>query len=116
MLQNLASMYRQPETIGDPKPEKSPRKRAKRIKPVSEKRSHELGVYKLLRKVLLEEQPICQVCKRNKSTQCHHKAGREGKLLTQWTNLLAVCHDCHQDLTIHSKEAIENGYSEFRNR
>jgi hypothetical protein len=99
-----------------PKPERTPRKRAKRIKPVSDKRAHELGVYKLLRKVLLEEEPICQVCKKNKSTQCHHKAGRVGKLLTQWTNLLAVCHGCHQDLTIRSKEAIANGYSEYRNR
>lgn len=98
-----------------PKPEKTPKKKPKRIKQVSEKRKHELGVYKILRKVKLEEEPVCQVCKASKATQCHHIAGRRGKMLVKWTNLLAVCAECHHRLTVDSKWAIENGYSENRN-
>lgn len=98
-----------------PKPVRTPRKRAKRIKPVSDKRAHELGVYKLLRKVFLEENEECGVCG-GKATECHHKQGRQGEWLNKTQHWLAVCAPCHRKITDRPEWAFSNGYSEYRNR
>lgn len=108
-------MYRQPEKLGNPKPEKRPRLKAKPIKRVSDKRAHELGVYKLLRKVFLEEHEDCEVCG-GKANQVHHKQGRENEWLNKVAHWLAVCDPCHRKITDNSLWAFENGYSEYRNR
>jgi hypothetical protein len=108
-------MYRQPETLGDPKPIKPPRKRAKRIKPVAEKRSKELDLYKKCRKIHLEDNPNCVRCG-GIATDIHHAKGKENEMLIKFQWFKSVCRPCHDWIHDNPIEAIENGYSEFRNR
>lgn len=106
-------MFREPKP--DPKPEKKSKVK-KPIKKVIDKRKRELAIYDKLKKVYMEENPNCEVCKVNKSKDLHHRAGRKGSWLTKWSNFLAVCRPCHRKITDDSLWAIENGYSEYRNR
>jgi hypothetical protein len=87
----------------------------KRISPRSEKRIIADKKYSKLRLKLLDKYPNCQaqisgVCS-GLSTQCHHKAGRVGKLYTDYSKFLAVCHNCHNWIEIHVIEAKELGFS-----
>lgn len=54
--------------------------------------------------------PVCTL----KASQVHHKKGRGIYLLDQST-WLPVCDGCHREITIHSAEAIEKGFSDKRN-
>lgn len=54
--------------------------------------------------------PVCTL----KASQVHHKKGR-GIYLLDKSTWLPVCDGCHKELTVHSREAIENGLSERRN-
>jgi hypothetical protein len=107
-------VFREPKP--DPKPIKQAKPKYKKVRKVSEKRRHELEVYKKLRKVYLEENQVCECCKQSKAVQIHHKCGRVGRFLTLWSNFLAVCHNCHEKITRDTPWAIEMGYSEYRNR
>jgi hypothetical protein len=87
----------------------------KRISPRSEKRIIADKKYSKLRLKLLEEHPDCQakivnICS-GSSTQCHHKAGRIGKLYTDYSKFLAVCHNCHQYIELHVEWAKKQGFS-----
>lgn len=98
-----------------PKPIPKPKKTQKRIRQVSKKRGRENGQYLVLRKVFLENHPICQVDKcKNPATTIHHKKGRIGKLLCDIRHFLAACVDCHQKIELEPEWAKENGYSEDR--
>lgn len=109
-------MFREPEKLGNPKPERQPKPKFRRVKPVSDKRKHELQVYAKLKKVFLEDYPVCQVCDESKSKDIHHKQGRSGQWLNKMHLWLAVCRTCHRKITDNSLWAFENGYSEYRNR
>lgn len=85
------------------------------IPPVSSKMRTQKFIYKRLRKVFMKEHPICEVCKRNKSEEVHHKRGR-GIWYLVVSTWLAVCHLCHVRITRDSKWAIENGYSDSRTK
>jgi len=54
--------------------------------------------------------PICKL----RASQVHHKKGR-GIYLMDKSTWLPVCDACHKQITIHSKEAIEKGFSDRRN-
>lgn len=86
----------------------------KRISPRSEKRIIADKKYSKLRKQLLEEKPQCEaqlVGCAGASTQCHHKAGRVGKLYLDYSKFLAVCHPCHVWIELNVIEAKELGFS-----
>jgi hypothetical protein len=50
---------------------------------------------------------ICTVI----ATQVHHSAGRIGANLLDQSKWLAVCHNCHEWIERHPKEAKERGLS-----
>ncbi len=89
----------------------------KPIKKVSAKLKKANGEYAILRAAFLRENPICKATRKGCSghaTEVHHKAGR-GKNLLQVDTWLAVCHNCHEWITINSAQAIELGLSTKRN-
>lgn len=63
------------------------------------------------------ENPICKAnlsgCT-GKTVDCHHMAGKIGNLLTDESNWLPVCRNCHNWITDNSKQAIELGLSKSR--
>lgn len=87
----------------------------KPVKKISVKRSGEMQEYMKLKREYLELYPMCEVetCDR-KSVDIHHQRGREGARLTDTNFFMAVCRECHNEITVNSKEAIESGYSELR--
>lgn len=87
----------------------------KRISPRSEKRIIADKKYSKLRLQLLTEKPMCEahipgICT-GPSTQCHHKAGRTGKLYTDYSKFLAVCGSCHHYIEMNPEWAKEKGFS-----
>lgn len=89
----------QKTNIGDPKPEKSEKKKKKPIKKFSEKRAKENKIYLEIRKDFLSEKPYCEFrfdgCT-NLSTDVHHTLGRTGKLLCDVRYFMSVCRNCHR--------------------
>lgn len=100
----------------DPKPVKVEKKKAAPIKKLSAKRAVENKEYLTLRKVFLENHPVCQVkdCK-NRSVNVHHKRGRIGKLLCDIRFWLATCMECHSEIEKRPQWAYKMGYSLLRN-
>ena len=82
------------------------------IKKVSDKRKKENAEYLKLRAQFLKDNPYCQVygCHR-KSSDIHHKKGRENALLSDLTQFLSVCRLCHTKIELNPLWAKENGYS-----
>lgn len=80
-----------------------------RLSPVSDKRKKEMTIYSALRKELLDANPICQICDKAKSTDCHHKAKR-GKNYTNAETFMALCRGCHDRVEQNLSWARENGY------
>ena len=94
-----------------PKPEK----KRTRPRPMSDKRSRELALYRKERKKFLQDNPECKaaifpICD-YQATEVHHMAGRENGLLLDKSKWLPICHACHQHITAHSAEAIRQGLS-----
>ena len=90
----------------------------KRTKPANRSKKGQCDdcVYRILRRIFLKLLPVCEMpgCARP-STDVHHKRGR-GKWYLIVDTWMALCRQCHARITEHSKEAIENGYSERRNQ
>lgn len=87
------------------------------IRKLSVKRQLQNKEYLKLRKVFLEENPFCQAKLKNctfEANQIHHQMGRVGLLLTDTTNFLAVCHQCHQWIELNPLKAKELGLSKSR--
>lgn len=74
------------------------KKKAYKIKPLSEKRSIQNKAYLTLRKVYLENHPNCEY-KFNgctfTATEIDHCKGREGEQLTNVKDFRATCRNCH---------------------
>jgi len=66
------------------------------ISPISSKMAKNLKEYRKVRDRYLKNNPICEVrgCN-NQTTNLHHKAGREGKLLANEEYFMACCGGCH---------------------
>ncbi len=93
----------------------APKKKVRRIAPVSEKRKVENEEYFRLREIFLREHPNCEcgrACSR-KSLEVHHRKGR-GKYLLAVGTWLAVARVCHRWITENPKEAAELGLIEIR--
>jgi hypothetical protein len=86
------------------------------LRPRSSKQQKLDVAYNALRIGHLSAHPMCEAHLENctlRSTDIHHKAGR-GEYLLDSTTFLAVCRTCHDWITLHSKEAIELGFSVLR--
>lgn len=82
------------------------------FKPISDKRTEELAIYRPLRDKYLAEHPVCEVkdCN-NSTTNLHHKNGRLGKMVYNTAYFMACCHLCHPKRIHENPEwARENGY------
>jgi hypothetical protein len=110
------------DTTRDPN-EYYPKQRT-RIKPRSAKRAAEEALYHGKTKPeFLDKNPTCQANVINQkgeylcthtAIEAHHMAGKEGDLLNDKTNLLAVCRPCHTWIEMNPKSAKEKGYSRSR--
>lgn len=88
-------------STGVAKPGKSkPKSKQKFIPLRSSKRAKEEVLYSTMRLVFLKQHPNCAgkfliLGCTNRSTECHHKKGRVGKLFLDTTEWIALCHTCH---------------------
>ena len=106
----------------NPKPEPREKKKRKRIPPVSERKKHELKVYKEVRHEYLLLHTYCERClwlMENKSinhnvniaNQIHHKSGRIGALLVDTEYFMACCDTCHRYIEDNPLESLKTGWS-----
>lgn len=71
--------------------------------------------YRSLAREFIMNNPLCQAkiysgCT-GMATECHHVKGRTESLLTDTSNFLAVCHNCHHYIhNVNPKLAKEKGY------
>lgn len=96
----------------NPKPTPTEKKKRTPIRKVSKKRQAEEAEYKKVRAEYLSEHPKCEVKGCGKfSSECHHKMGRIGGLLTDKRFFLAVCRTHHTFIELNPEWAKENKYS-----
>ena len=110
----LPAYKKQIATLQKPKP----------IRKVSKHRAGRLVQYRKLAIAHLERYKHCHVClelwvvnqnmKPREATQIHHLAGRQGSLLTDVRNFLAVCAECHRRIHDNPRWAMENFYLRSR--
>lgn len=89
-------------------------KKPTKIRKMSKQLSARIRLYNMLRIEFLKDKR-CAVCQIKEATEVHHKQGKIGNLLLEQTKWLPICRVCHTEITINSKEAIEQGYSLKRN-
>lgn len=82
------------------------------IKKESTNQKRRTKKYLALRKIYLQENPICECCHLERANEIHHKAGRDGENL--FKDFLAVCSNCHHNIEMNPEWAKENGYSKTR--
>ena len=80
------------------------------LRRISKKRAAQRRVYNTRGRAYLRSHPVCEVCKKEPSSQIHHRARCHGRLLTQEENFMAVCITCHRHITDHGQWAKELGY------
>ena len=80
------------------------------LRRVSKRRAGQMVEYSKLRKKLLEEHPICQVCGATPASDCHHKNGRNGKNYLDYSTFLSVCRLCHRMIEDNKSWARSNSY------
>lgn len=90
------------------------RRQRKAIKPLSDKRKAKNTEYSKVRKKFLETHPFCKVCFFAESTQIHHQRGKEGPWLTDTSEFLAICGECHDRIESNREWAAEQGYLKLR--
>lgn len=60
---------------------------------------------------LLQDRPFCQKCHKSRSQDIHElKSRARGGSITDETNLVALCRDCHIWVTEHPQAAKEQGW------
>jgi len=63
-------------------------------------------------KKVLEDQPVCIRCFRAPSTDVHElKSRARGGSITDESNVVAICRNCHTWITTHPAEAEAAGWS-----
>lgn len=90
----------------------------KPVKPMSNTQRQRIAKYSLVRAEYLSEREICEakipgVCT-GRATEIHHRAGRVVDLLTDKSNFLAVCRECHNKIEARPEWAKEMGFSGSR--
>ncbi len=92
-------------------------KRTGKLRVRSKKRQKEEGQYNKRVKEWKLENPFCLACHRifpadppsRPTRDCHHMAGKEGKLLLDESWWLPVCRSCHNWIGDHANWARELG-------
>lgn len=78
------------------------------IRKRSKKGASQDRIYTKLKKQLLEEHPVCQVCDTKRATDCHHTKGR-GVNFLNYPSFKAVCRSCHDRIHQNPSWARANG-------
>jgi len=79
------------------------------MRKVSLKRQEQNKQYKIVRDKFMLDNPRCERCK-GRSTENHHKNGRNGLRLLDVDYFMAVCRDCHRYIHNNPKESREKGW------
>lgn len=84
-------------------------------KPIKHRSSKRAALYREHRAPLvarlLIERPTCQRCLKAGSQDIHEiKSRARGGSILDESNLLALCRTCHNWITTHPKEALEQGF------
>lgn len=77
---------------------------------LSPHRRKQVNKYLKMRRVFLEENPMCQVCLSNKADQIHHKKRRDNDHLLDAFYFLACCQPCHTRIHNNPAWARDEGY------
>src|SRR5690606_27298537 len=86
-------------------------KASKPIRKVGKEMAKRLPVYYRKKAIYMAEHEYCEVLGCGaKATDCHHKEGREGDLLTDETKFMAMCRMHHDMCKTHPEWAEQNGY------
>jgi 5-methylcytosine-specific restriction endonuclease McrA len=64
-----------------------------------------------LRQKLLQNNPLCQRCRKQYATDLHEvlSRGRGGSPLDE-NNIVLLCRICHSFVTVNPKQAVEEGF------
>ncbi len=85
-------------------------KRSGRLRNASPKRQREYKEYAKAKKAYLILHPVCEKCRKNKSQDIHHKAGRNGRYLCDYSLFAALCRPCHDWCHANGREARKQGW------
>lgn len=81
-----------------------------RLNPISKKRREQNKDYSKVRKAYMTAHPKCELCNKANASDIHHKAGRWKERLTDATNFMALCRECHEHIHKNPGWAYGNGY------
>jgi len=85
-------------------------KRSGRLRYASPKRQSEYKEYAKVKKAYLALHPMCEKCKKAKSQDIHHRAGRAGRYLCDYSLFAALCRACHDFIHQNGREARKQGW------
>jgi hypothetical protein len=85
-------------------------KRGGRLRNATPKRQSEYKEYAKVKQAYLALHPICEKCKKAKSQDIHHKAGRVGRYLCEYSLFAALCRACHDFCHANGREARKQGW------
>jgi hypothetical protein len=85
-------------------------KRGRRLRNASPKRQSEYKEYAKVKQAYLALHPICERCKKAKSQDIHHKAGRVGQWLCRYEFFAATCRSCHDEIHANGVLARKQGW------
>lgn len=92
-------------------------KKRKPLKARSQKRERRLkNDYWPALEQFFRDRPTCEICEGAPSTDPHHKAHRDNAHLTDWDNIMALCHPCHVEVHRRVKWARKMRYLVSPNR
>ena len=85
----------------------------------SKKESERIRRYDRARTIVMEAaEGMCEAATKRcvgPAGQVHHRKGRDGDLVVDLDNLLAVCYTCHDYIHGHPHESYERGWMIRRN-
>ena len=82
-----------------------------RLRPTAKRKQKDRGAYAEKARAFVEANPDCGACVTlhdavvHPSSQIHHRAGRNGKMLLEERYWLAVCNLCHEWIHANGKKA-----------
>jgi HNH endonuclease len=88
---------------------RTPLKRRTPLRPVSKKRAKQNGEYSKLKRQLIKDFSICEICWSTRAVDVHHRHGREGLRLLDIHDWIFVCRDCHRMIHDHPQAARDAG-------
>jgi hypothetical protein len=80
------------------------------MRPLTPQRARQERRYRVLRVAWLRTHRECGRCSQ-RASEVHHMAGRDGYRLLETSKWIALCHSCHQWVTEHPTQAVDQGFS-----